>query len=415
MESSETPEPAEAVEVEEAVEVQDFDPVGSGAPGFVVCTARSGSTLLRWLLDGHPEIACPSETELADLVRHTASVSGRLGFPDGPEAADELARATAEHLMASYMARQGKTRWCDKSLSTVEQVDSVARVWPDARFVFLYRHCMDFIGSALEAEPFGLEAYGFADFARIHPTNHVAALGSYWHDRTARMLKAESDLPPERRVRIRYEDLVADPDGTLAPVWELLQVAPHSGAGEAAFTQRHDGGGPADHKIWLTRGVHGESVGRGARIPPGHLPAGLRSGINEQLAALGYPTLDANWGCAGPPPAETGDPTHAELRIVDGHRPLWSALLDLTAGETLDPAKVGPPPIVVALERRVIPELMADRSALAPATRRRDVRWYGLRAGGYDAERLYFDNLTELVGTHGEYLLKATEPAAAEN
>lgn len=413
MEPEESSQPAAAAgEVGEIAGARP-SPAGGTGPGFVVCTARSGSTLLRWLLDSHPEIACPSETEIADLARHCESVAGRLGFPDGPEAAAALARSTVEALMSSYLARKGKSRWCDKSLSTVEQVDLVARVWPDARFVFLYRHCMDFIGSALEAEPFGLEAYGFGDFARVHPTNHVAALAAYWHDRTTRMLRAESELPAERRVQVRYEELVADPDSTLAPVWDLLGVAPHTGTSEAAFSQVHDGGGPADHKIWLTRGVHGESVGRGARIPPGHIPVGLRGPINEQLAALGYPQLDQNWGCAGPPPPEEGDRSRAELRIVDGHRLLWRTVLDLTAAETLNPDEVPPAPVIVALERKVIPELVADRGALPPAIRRRDVRWYGLPAGSYDAERLYFDNLIELLAEHGEYLWKLTDPTPA--
>jgi hypothetical protein len=35
-----------------------------GDPVFVLCMARSGSTLLRFLLDAHPELACPPETML---------------------------------------------------------------------------------------------------------------------------------------------------------------------------------------------------------------------------------------------------------------------------------------------------------------------------------------------------------------
>src|SRR6202035_2611623 len=35
-----------------------------GAPVFVLCMGRSGSTLLRFLLDAHPELACPPETSL---------------------------------------------------------------------------------------------------------------------------------------------------------------------------------------------------------------------------------------------------------------------------------------------------------------------------------------------------------------
>ncbi|MDA8061310.1 MAG: hypothetical protein M0T80_02560, partial [Actinomycetota bacterium] len=109
-----------------------------------------------------------------------------------------------------------------------------------------------------------------------------------------------------------------------------------------------------------------------------------------------------------------GELTRAELRIVDGHRLLWRTVLDLTAGESIDPATIPPAPVVVALERRVIPELVAERSALASATRRRDVRWYGLPAGSYDAERLYFDNLIELLASNGELLWKLTDQTPVE-
>ncbi|MHB8505898.1 MAG: sulfotransferase, partial [Acidimicrobiales bacterium] len=91
------PDPAtDPVEPEGAPEATEVAPEPAAGPGFVVCTARSGSTLLRWLIDSHPEVACPSETEFADLVRHWLTVANRLGFPAGPEAADALARGTVE-------------------------------------------------------------------------------------------------------------------------------------------------------------------------------------------------------------------------------------------------------------------------------------------------------------------------------
>jgi len=36
-------------------------------PVFVLCNGRSGSTLLRFLLDAHPDLACPPETNLPSL------------------------------------------------------------------------------------------------------------------------------------------------------------------------------------------------------------------------------------------------------------------------------------------------------------------------------------------------------------
>ncbi len=45
-----------------------------GDPTFVLCHGRSGSTLLRFLLDSHPELACPPETNLPALCAHLATV-----------------------------------------------------------------------------------------------------------------------------------------------------------------------------------------------------------------------------------------------------------------------------------------------------------------------------------------------------
>src|SRR5580700_1187265 len=47
---------------------------GSGDdPVFVLCAGRSGSTLLRFLLDAHPDLACPPETRLPWLARQLAT------------------------------------------------------------------------------------------------------------------------------------------------------------------------------------------------------------------------------------------------------------------------------------------------------------------------------------------------------
>lgn len=58
----------------------------SNAPIFVLCYARSGSTLLRYILDTHPEIVAPPELhlltaarQLAWVFQHTAQVPSAEG------------------------------------------------------------------------------------------------------------------------------------------------------------------------------------------------------------------------------------------------------------------------------------------------------------------------------------------------
>ena len=97
--------------------------------------------------------------------------------------------------MATYLASAGKSRWCDKSLSNVLNLEQLASAWPDSRFVLLYRHCMDVVMSGIEASPWGLDSYGFGQFAQMSPTNTVIALVGYWIERTAKMLAFEERFP----------------------------------------------------------------------------------------------------------------------------------------------------------------------------------------------------------------------------
>ena len=78
------------------------------APVFVLCGARSGSTLLRFVLDAHPELTCPPETNLPSLCAQVATVWSLIEGaplslergdepPDIPEAAIGGARRVMEH------------------------------------------------------------------------------------------------------------------------------------------------------------------------------------------------------------------------------------------------------------------------------------------------------------------------------
>src|SRR5215469_1176571 len=103
-------------------------PAGSGglfgAPVFVMCHGRSGSTLLRFLLDSHPELACPPETNLPTLCAQLATVWSLIeGAPlsanrgDEPPEIPDAAISGIQHMLdlmiGSYLGRRGKRRYCD--------------------------------------------------------------------------------------------------------------------------------------------------------------------------------------------------------------------------------------------------------------------------------------------------------------
>jgi hypothetical protein len=286
-------------------------------PVFVLCNGRSGSTLLRFLLDAHPDLACPPETNLPSLCVQLATVwsliegaplSPNRGDepPEIPDAAIQGIRETMDRMVGSYLARRGKKRYCDKSLGTARYAELLMRVYPDAKFICLYRHPMDVIASGMEACPWGLNGYGFDSYIASTPGNAVLALARFWADNAGTTLAAEERFA-EHCVRVRYEDLVIDPEGTAARMFAFLGVPEAPGISEACFSADRERFGPGDHKIWCTSKISSDSVGRGWSVPAAMIPPPVLAQINELAAKLGYLPVDGLWGTCEPP---------ADLRVL---------------------------------------------------------------------------------------------------
>ena len=278
---------------------------------FVLCNGRSGSTLLRFLLDAHPDLACPSETNLPAMAAQLATVWSLIeGAPLAAERGDEPpvipddaiagVRRTMDQMTGSYLARHGKKRYCDKSLGTARFAELLLRVYPEAKFLCLYRHPMDVIASGIEACPWGLSGYGFDPYIAGTPGNAVCALARFWVDAVAVTLAAEEQFA-DSCYRIRYEDLVTDPEAVAAEIFGFLGVGGAPGISRHCFSADRERFGPADYKIWHTSQITSTSVGRGWSIPVGMIPPPVAEQMNELTGKLGYLPVDRTWGTAAVP------------------------------------------------------------------------------------------------------------------
>jgi protein-tyrosine sulfotransferase len=277
------------------------------SPVFVLSASRSGSTLMRFILDSHPDLACPPETGVTaacaglmhswDILENAGaseSRSAEAAGPPGSPRALAAVRATIDGIYDRYLRRRGKPRWCDKSLGSHQDAELAARLYPDAKFICLYRHCMDVIASGVEACPWGLHRFGFDGFAGQNPGNSVTAVGSYWLA-TAQSIMAFEERHKKACHRVRYEDLVTAPEETAAAIFSFLGAEPAPGIARACLQTPHEGNGPGDEEIWFTGDIHAESVGSGVRVPAAALVPHVRQGVNEALARLGYRTIDDEW------------------------------------------------------------------------------------------------------------------------
>jgi hypothetical protein len=269
---------------------------------FVVTPARCGSTLLRYLLDSHPEIVSPPELNLSALLQHLVEVwmslnaasdvpteNGAGSASITPDVA-KRARKAVDEIMVSAANEVGASVYCDKSLTTVDHLATISQCYPRATLIFLYRYPLDMIASGLEASKWGFNAFGFAPFVAANPGNLVAALANYWIDRVTKMVTFESEceLP---HARLYYELLCDDPRRTLENLFEFLGLPADDTVIERTFETRH-GVGPGDYKIDYSGRIAVDSIGRGSTLPE-HMGEAQVTRINELLAELDYPDLES--------------------------------------------------------------------------------------------------------------------------
>lgn len=116
-------------------------------PIFVIGSMGSGTTLMRLMLDSHPNIMIAKETGFMRSVSAITSIPfwnardnwvKRIGVT--PRELDRSIEAFYEEVFGLAASKQGATRWGDKTPFHVEFIEAAARVFPQARFVGTIRH-----------------------------------------------------------------------------------------------------------------------------------------------------------------------------------------------------------------------------------------------------------------------------------
>lgn len=173
----------------------------AGGPIFVVGCQRSGTTVLRLMLDSHPDISCGPETRfLASLASITGPDWHRLrqyGFPK--EYWHQQVATFFDTIMSDYARARGKRRWADKTPLYALSLDFLTEVFPTCQVIHLVRDGRDVVLS--HRKRFG---YGPALKAVVKWPRYID---------TARTTGRR--LPASRYREVRYEDLVGDPEATL--------------------------------------------------------------------------------------------------------------------------------------------------------------------------------------------------------
>ena len=239
---------------------------------FVVGSPRSGTTFTARALG-----SLPGFVDLDEVQPWKAAIPGLLGAP--PDEAGARLRRILERVRRLGLARG--LRGVEQTPETSFVLPAVLRAYPQATAVHVVRDGRDVATSLLERGwlsadrtdaddaglPYGAHARFWVERGREEEfavTSDATRAAWAW-----RRYVTAADAVPERTVRLRYEELVADPGAAAAPVAAALGVDARLVAD--AFSRVHD-----------------RSAGRWRRELAPEQVADVEREAGAVLAALGY-------------------------------------------------------------------------------------------------------------------------------
>jgi hypothetical protein len=197
---------------------------------FVCGVTRSGTTLIRLMLDSHPDMAIPGETHwVPKLIRKLEH--NRLSPEEVAEYVIESKRWQEFHLDPDllreryshmkrgnateairafyklYAEREGKTRYGDKTPGYIKDMVRIQRSLPEATFIHIIRDGRDVSLSHMRMN------WG--------PTTYAES-AQLWVDRIYKARRMSKNVA--RYHEVHFEDLVRDTEGTLREVCEIIEL-----------------------------------------------------------------------------------------------------------------------------------------------------------------------------------------------
>jgi Sulfotransferase family len=230
-------------------------------PVFVIAPVRSGSTLLRLLLNGHSQLHSPHELHFRRL-----EVTCSNGLSERAMSALDLERADLEHLLWDRvlhheLMKSGKPTIVEKTPSNAFVYQRIATCWPDARYLFLLRHPASIARSWHEADP----AKRNEEEAALDALRYMNAVE-----------RARKGLPGHT---VRYEALTEDPANTLQGICSFLGIDWEPGM--LQYGGKGDLELPKGLGDWKAK-IHTGSVQPGRSLPdPSEVPGSLRQLCEE--------------------------------------------------------------------------------------------------------------------------------------
>ena len=271
---------------------------------FMIGTQRSGSNLLRLMLNQLPGIAAPhpphilqrmtpllpaygdldKEENFLSLVDHVCRLVELNPVPwEGVNFnRKEIAKNAGSHSLMGIVeavydeaARaQGAQTWCCKSLANIQFLPAIEAHFDRPQYIFLYRDGRDVAVSFRKA---------------IVGEKHYYYIARDWARTQKLALTMEAHIGPERFFRVKYEDMVEEPEAMMMRLCEFLNMDYHEDM--LNFHQSHEAVRAANSsELWgnVTKPIMKGNTGK-FRSEAGDEDIRIFESVaGEVLDALGY-------------------------------------------------------------------------------------------------------------------------------
>jgi protein-tyrosine sulfotransferase len=187
---------------------------------FIGGCGRSGTTLLREILNRHSKLFCGPETSMFGMPFWPDNISKMWNLDEktlksSAQVTDNLVHF-AEKFYIGQSSRAGKTRPADKTPNNIRVIGKLLTWFPNARFIHIIRDGRD-VSCSLRNHP-----KEKIDKGKIVPAlinRPIAECAQRWLSDTSSGLVYRAH---PRYHELKYEDLVTDPETVLRELCEFL-------------------------------------------------------------------------------------------------------------------------------------------------------------------------------------------------
>lgn len=186
---------------------------------FIAGSFRSGTTLMRAIIDVHPSVSCGPETKVipaimgfitqyqkepyaVKLVRNKIMKNNTI---------DSATGLFIYHIMANHVRKS--ERLCDKDPYASIYIEYLHKIFPNAKFVYMVRDGRGAVVSLMNRLKINVT---FENFLKELKT---------WNDYNLNVSTQCNSIGPKYCKRVKYEDLVLQPNSTIREITEFLDLS----------------------------------------------------------------------------------------------------------------------------------------------------------------------------------------------